>query len=250
MEAPCLDNPYKAASLPFRVANEAVMREDIIGADSAGFDAAVHVIGDKAHRLLLDLYEAVVAANPVCERRFRLIHSWIPAEKELDRAARMGTIKDFTPHHLIREISSLDMRLGPQRARTAVAWHTMIDQSLRFNTVSDWPGSSDHGHLAPRNLFGNMAYALPRQYDGKPAGGWRPEDAITSEEAIRAYAINPAYSSHEEDLKGSITEGKLADVVVLSHDIPKRPRDQLPETRGLCTIIDGRTVYSHSEAIH
>lgn len=243
MEKPYLDNPNNSGGLTFRVVDEASMQEDVVGADRLGFDPAVHVIGDKAHRLLLDWYEAAIAANPPRDRRFRLIHSWFPAEKELDRAARIGMIMDITPFHLIREVKSMDHRLGPERVKTAFAWRSMIDKGLRLSIVSDWPGSFDRGNLAPLNPFENMYYAIARQYQGQPVGGWHPEQGLTIQEAIRAYTINPAYSAREEAIKGSITEGKLADLVVLSDNILQAPTAQLLKTQVLYTIFGGRVVY-------
>lgn len=244
MEEPYLDNPYHAGGLTFRVLDKASMEADLVGADRLGFDPAVHVIGDKAHRLLLDWYETAIANNPARDRTLRIVHTWFPSMHDIERAGRLGAVADITPYHLMREKNSIDAKLGPERARTAFAWRTMIDHGIRLNIVSDWPGSFDRGNIAPVNPMVNLWYAIARQdLGGDPSGGWRPEQALTIEEAIRAYTINPAMTSNEGDLRGSITEGKLADLVVLSDDILRLPPEQLPDVSVEYTIFDGRVVH-------
>lgn len=249
MEQPYLDNPDYAGGLTFRVVDEATMEADVVAADRLGFDPAVHAIGDKAHRLLLDWYEKAIAANPARDRRMRIIHAWYPAMREIERAGRIGAIAEITPNHLIREIDAIDRKLGPQRAETAFAWRTMIDNGVRLNIVSDWPGSFDRGSTNPLDPMENLYHALTRaDLDGEPGGGWHPDQALTIEEAIRAYTINPAFTSHEEAIKGSITEGKLADLVVLSDNILELPLRQLLRTKVVHTIFDGRVVYTAADA--
>lgn len=244
MEEPYLDNPQNAGGLTFRVVDEASMERDLVAADRLGFDPAVHVIGDKAHRLLLDWYETAVARNPARDRRLRVIHAWFPNAHDIERAGRLGAVADITPYHLMREKKIVDAKLGPARAQTAFAWRTMIDNGIRLNIVSDWPGSFDRGNIAPINPMENLWYALTRQdVGGDPAGGWRPEQALTIEEAIRAYTINPAHTTHEQAIRGSITEGKLADLIVLSDNILELAPAQLLDTRVLYTIFDGRVAY-------
>lgn len=245
MEQPYLDNPHNSGGLTFRVVDEATLQADIIAADRLGFDPAVHVIGDKAHRLLLDWYEKAIALNPARDRRMRIIHAWFPAAREIERAGRMGAIAEITPYHLMREKGVIDKKLGPQRAETAFAWRSMIDSGMRLNIVSDWPGSFDRGNLAPLDPMQNLYYALARaDLDGDPPGGWHPDQALTIEEAIRAYTINPAFTSHEDAIKGSITEGKLADLVVLSDNLLELAPEQILQTRVVHTVFDGRVVYS------
>jgi predicted amidohydrolase YtcJ len=101
----------------------------------------------------------------------------------------------------------------------------MIDKGVRLVLTSDFPGTFNRLSFAVYNPLENMYMAVTRQdLHGKPAGGFHPEQRITIDEAIRAYTINPAWASHEENLKGSITVGKLADLVVLSKDIRSIPR--------------------------
>lgn len=218
----------------FRFIDEATMAADIRGADEAGFDPVVHTVGDKAHRLLLDWYEATIAANPPRDRRLRVIHAWYPSAREIERIGRLGLIVDVTPQHMINDMASADRKLGPERARTAHAWRSLIDAGARLNVVSDWPGSFNEQRATPLAPLENIALAVTRS--------WHPEQRLTVEEAIAAYTITPAYASYEEDRKGTITEGKLADVVVLSHDILAGPPDRIAATDVEMTIFAGRVV--------
>jgi len=238
------NSPNYAGNFTWRVVDEQTMENDIVGADSAGFDSAIHVIGDKAHYLLLNWYEAAIAKNKSRDRRFRLIHVQYPSLKDIQRAGRMRAIADMTPYHMLRDVVATERLLGPERAKTAHAWRTMIQNGVRINIVSDWPGSFDKSSISPVNPLENMFYAIARQdTSGIPPGGWHASEAITIQEAIQAYTINPAFASHEEHLKGSITEGKLADLVVLSKDIISIQPRELLSTEVLYTIFDGRIVY-------
>lgn len=238
-------NPDFAGDLAFRVVDEKNLEAAVIGADSLGFDLAVHVLGDKAHWLLLNWYEAAIRANPSRDRRFRLIHAWYPALREIERAGRIHAIADITPGQLIDDLPSLEAKLGPERLKTAYAWRTMINHGIRINLVSDWPGTFDKRKLSPINPLELMQAAVLRDALARPFFKTpQPSQALTIQEAIRAYTINPAYASHEEAIKGSITAGKLADIVVLSRDILTMPAEQLTSAKVRYTILGGKIVYS------
>ena len=228
----------------YRVTDPAAVIDDIVNSDRLGFDPVPHLTGDKAHEFVLDAYDEAMRRNGPRDRRPRLLHAWYPRPEHLTRAAAMGAIVDVTPYHLVRQLHTIDATLGEKRAESAFCWRAMIDAGLRLNIVSDWPGSYDQVSIGPNDPLENMYYAVSRCHrDGQPAGGWRAHEALTIDEAIEAYTINPAYSSREEDIKGSIEVGKLADLVVLSRDIRAiEPRDLL-DTRVLCTVFNGAVVY-------
>src|SRR5437867_9069519 len=148
MEMPYADDPDYAGDFTFRFVDEATMAADIAGADAAGFDPVVHTIGDKAHRLLLDWYEAAVRANPARDRRFRVIHAWYPSAREVERIGKLGLIADITPQQQVND-GVVERRLGPQRARTAHAWRSLRDAGARLDLVSDWPGSFNEQRATP-----------------------------------------------------------------------------------------------------
>lgn len=249
MSAPFLDTPQFAGGFTFRVTDEQALRADIIGADAAGFDSGLHVTGDLAQRLLLDWWEDAIRLNPERERRFRLIHTWYPARAEVARAGRIGALADLQPYHLVRELDSMERRLGPERAAFAFPWRSLQEQGVRISLSSDWPGSYDRANIAPLNPLENMYYAVTRQrLDGTPAGGFHPEQALTIDEAIRGYTMNPAYGAREENIKGSITAGKLADLVVLDRNIRTIEPRELPRVAVQYTILGGRVIYARSNA--
>lgn len=245
MFRPYKDSPGYSGSLSFRNRDTAELREEILGADRAGWDIAAHVTGDKAHALIFDWYEEAMAQNPSRDRRFRILHAWYPRRQELERGGRMGVIGDITPYHLIRESPSIARKLHDDQLATAFAWRSMIRAGWRLNLVSDWPGSYDGNNEAPVDPLANIYLAVTRRDLPGTAGAvaWHPEQALTIDEAIAAYTINPAWSSREAATRGSITPGKLADLVVLSRDIRKLPPSELLRTKAVYTILGGRIIY-------
>jgi predicted amidohydrolase YtcJ len=245
MLRPYNNHPDTSGGLSFRVDDPRAARDDVVGADALGFDVAAHVTGDRGHQLLLDWYDDAIRANPARDRRFRLIHAWYPAREEIGRAGRMHAIADIQPWQLISEMPEMIAKLGPERAALGFPWRTLIDQGVRLTLGSDWPGSFDRSSVATLDPMENIYYAVTRQrLDGTPAGGWHPEQRISVDEAIRAYTLNGAFASREEGVKGTLTEGKLADVVVLSKNLRRiAPRD-IPGVHVLYTIFDGHIVYA------
>ena len=244
MDEPYLNTPAFAGGFTFRFVDEARMADDIAKADESGFDPVVHTIGDKAHRLLLDWYEAATVRNGPRDRRFRVIHAWYPSAREIERIGRLGLFVDITPQQLVNDLVSVEAKLGPERAKTAHAWRSFIDAGAHLDLVSDWPGSYNEQRTTPLAPLENIALAITRQSsDGAPPGGWHPEQRLTVDEAIAAYTIVPAHASHEEDRKGSISVGKLADLVVLSRDIRSLPATDIRATRVDLTILGGKVIY-------
>lgn len=143
----------------------------------------------------------------------------------------------------------MEDNLGPERAGFGFPWSTMIEKGVRITLGSDWPGSYDRNNIAPLNPLENIYYAVTRQkLDGTPPKGFHPEQALTVDEAIRGYTLNGAFASRQEDVKGTITEGKLADVVLISKNIRKIPSREIPSARVIMTIFDGRIVYSEESS--
>lgn len=244
MFEPFRDGTNWRGGFSFRVSSAGALREDIAGSDRLGFDAVAHVIGDKAHEFVLDAYDEAIAANPPRDRRFRILHSWYPRVSDLRRAGALGLFADVTPYHLIRQVSRIDAALGEDRVGGAFAWRTMVEAGLRVNIGSDWPGSFDGASAEPNDPLENIYYAVTRRARGSaPGDAWRPEESLTVEEAVRAYTVNPAHASREEHLKGTVTEGKLADLVVLSQDIRTITPEEILGTRVLYTVFDGRVVH-------
>ncbi|MGE0454828.1 MAG: amidohydrolase [Vicinamibacteria bacterium] len=242
MEQPYADNPAFSGDFTFRFTSEEEMARQVACADRNGFDPVVHATGDKAHRLLLDWYEAAIRSNPPRDRRFRLIHAWYFSRADIARAGRLGLIADITPEQLMRRARMVDRQLGPERAKTAFAWRQLIQAGVRVNLVADWPGSYNEQEHTPLAPLENIALAVLRR---PLAGGtpWHPEEALSVAEAVAAYTINPAYASYEEGRRGSVSEGKLADLVVLSKDILTVPREEIASAEVELTILGGKVIY-------
>ena len=245
MQEPYTNRLDYSGAVTYRFTSDADERKMIDGADKAGWDIGIHTVGDKALANVLDWYtEAARVNGPRAGRRDRVIHMWYAKPDEIKKAGAMHLIADVTPSQLLDDPEGIEKEIGPERSKWAFAWRSMIDAGMRVNLVSDMPGLFSRMEVSGYNPLENMYGAVTRQdIKGKPAGGWHPEQSMTLKEAVEAYTINPAYSSHEEGIKGSITRGKLADIVVLSQDIFANPPDALLKTKVTMTMLGGKVVY-------
>jgi len=247
MLAPYANHPELSGDVTFRFTSDADERRMIREADRSGWDIGVHTIGDRALSTLLDWYTDMEKANgPRPDRRDRVIHMWYANSDLIRRAGQMHLIADITPYQLMGDTEHVDKLLGPERAKSAFAWRSMVDAGMKLNIVSDMPGLYNRTEVSPLDPLQNMYYAITRKSATGESAAWHPEQCLTLKEAIEAYTINPAYSSHEENVKGSLQAGKLADLVVLSSDILSGPPEQLLQTRVIRTILGGKVVYGES----
>ena len=216
------------------------MREWISGADAAGLQVMVHAIGDRAIRDLLDLFLDAVEANGERDRRFRMEHAQHIHPDDIERFAVQGIIASMQPYHAIDDGRWADRVIGPERARTTYAFRSLIDSGARVAFGSDWT-------VAPATpLEGIYAAATRRTIDDAYPDGWVPGQKISVEQALRAYTTDAAYTSFEEDRKGSLKPGMLADFVILDRDITSIPAETIPDTAVLRTVVGGRTVYQRN----
>ncbi|HET7294633.1 MAG TPA: amidohydrolase [Vicinamibacteria bacterium] len=213
----------------------------IRSADREGFTVTIHAIGDRANRILLDTYERVFAENPPRDRRFRVIHAQVMDPEDQRRFGRLGLVAEVQPYHAIDDMRWMEERIG-RRAENAYAFRGLMDGGAAMSFGSDWPGTN--ASYYPINpLLGIYAAVTRQTLDGRPEGGWFPRQRISLEDAVRFFTWNNAYATFEEDSKGSLKEGKLADLVVLDRDIFERPARELIETQVLYTILGGKVVY-------
>lgn len=222
-----------------RFVGQEKLLERIVAGDRAGYDIGVHVQGDAAIRLALNCFRHAARVNPARDRRHRLIHAWHVAADDFAVAAELGMIADVTPEHLLRYSRGLDELLGAERAGNAFAWRRMVDSGITTNLVSDLRGAYDRSHVATIDPVRNMHVAMTRAIH--PDQAPHPEQALRVDDVLRAYTCAPAYSSREESRKGTITPGKLADLVVLSDDITRG--DALATATVERTILGGAVVY-------
>ncbi len=205
--------------------------------DKAGYQIAFHAIGDKANRVALDVFEAVAKANGPKDRRDRIEHAQIVAPEDLPRFAKLKVIASMQPSHETTDMRWAEQRVGPERAKGAYAWGTMLKNGVRLAFGTDY----DVEPINPmRGLYACVTRELP---DGGPAGGWQPQEKISLEDCIRAYTSGSAYAEFSEGKKGELKPGEYADFIVLSDDLTKIPAPQYTKTTVLRTVVGGHTVY-------
>lgn len=213
------------------------MRDWITQADAAGLHVLVHAIGDSAIRDLLDIYLDVVEANGERDRRFRVEHAQHIHPNDIERFAIQGVIAAMQPYHAIDDGRWADKVIGPERAKTTYAFRSLIDTGARVALGSDWS-------VAPATPLEGIYAAVTRQtLDGANPDGWVPEQKITVEQALHAYTTVAAYSSFEEDSKGMLKPGMLADFVLLDRDLTTIPPESIRDARVLKTVVGGTVVY-------
>ena len=202
-----------------------------------GFQLNVHAIGDGANRSVLDVFESALRKVPKADHRFRVEHAQILHANEIPRFARLGVIPSMQAVHQTSDMYWAENRLGWTRIQGAYAWRSLLDSGVII------PGGSDFPVESADPLLSFHAAVSRQDANGWPQGGWLPQQRMTREEALQHLTIWPAYASFREDLVGSITKGKLADIVVLSRDIMTVPIDQILGTRVELTIVNGRIVH-------
>jgi predicted amidohydrolase YtcJ len=205
----------------------------------SGMQVAVHAIGDRANRVTLDAYEAALrAAAPRADSRLRIEHAQVVDPIDIPRFHRLGIISSMQPPHCTSDMPWAEDRVGPARIRGAYAWRSFLNASVRMPLNSDFPGET------PNPFWGMYAAETRQSPEGKPAGGWHPEQRLTRSEVLRAYTVDSAYAGFEEEFSGQIAPGMLADFIVISGDILKIPSKALLTLRVEQTYIGGELAYS------
>lgn len=213
------------------------LEERVAGADRAGLQVEIHAIGDRANAEILDLFERVVKANGPKDRRFRIEHAQHVRPADIPRFAVLSVIASMQPYHAADDGRWCGRRIGPERSKTTYAFRALLDAKARVAFGSDW----DVAPLSP--VLGIAAAVTRRTIDGKNPNGWVPEQKITAAEALCAYTAAAAYAAFEENEKGTLAVGKLADFVVLSADpLSVRP-EELEKIEVETTVLGGRVVY-------
>jgi predicted amidohydrolase YtcJ len=218
------------------------MERLLFGLDSAGWWANVHAIGDHAIDSVLTIMEKVMRTNGPKERRWRVIHSQVIRGAEVaQRYKRLGVMAEVQPYHAIDDMRWMEERIGA-RSKWAYAFKTFHDAGVPLLFGSDWPGTNASWYTA--NPMTIIYAAMTRQtVDGKPEGGWFPEQRLDLETSLRSYTVNNAWAEGEERSKGSITTGKLADLVIIDRDLFTIPASQIKDARVLTTIVSGKIVF-------
>ncbi|MDQ5836869.1 MAG: amidohydrolase [Acidobacteriota bacterium] len=264
MLAPFSDDPHNSG-IP-RLAPEELTRM-IVERDAAGFQIALHCIGDRANRMALDGFEAackershgvcantlkypanetaLAAATPrnreYRELRHRIEHAQVVAPSDFVRFRSLGVIASMQPSHAISDKRWAEDRLGEYRVMGAYSWHTMMAHGVHVPFGTDWP-------VEPINPYLGLYAAVTRQStDGQPVGGWWPEERISIEDAIRNYTAEGAYASFEERDKGQIAAGMLADLVVHTKDLLTVAPKEILQTEPELVVFGGRIIYERNK---
>ncbi len=209
----------------------------ITGADNAGLQPIVHAIGDRANHELLNIFERVASEHDNRDRRFRIEHVQHLSPDDISRFKALGVVASMQPYHAIDDGRWAERVIGPERIKSTYAFRSLLDADARLAFGSDW-------FVAPPTpLEGIYAAVTRRTLDDANPDGWVPEQKITVEEAVRAYTLGGAYASFEEDIKGTLEPGKVADFVVIDKNLFEIPPEEIRDAHILITVVGGKVVY-------
>jgi predicted amidohydrolase YtcJ len=213
-----------------------------------GLTPHIHAIGDKGNRILLDIYEKVLRKHDLVNRdhRWRVIHAQVVHPDDFVRFGELRLVAEINPYHVSDDMRWMEERIGGDRSRGAYAFRRLKDAGAVLIFGSDSPGTNAaRYYLSP--VFGLYAAVTRQTLGGEPKAGWFPDQRLTIEESIEAYTKGPAWASFEEDQKGTLQPGKLADIAVFDTDLVqagKTDPTRLLKARVLYTITGGRIVYA------
>ncbi len=231
---PYLDDP-KTSGL---ASDEITQTPDLVaGADKAGLQIKIHAIGDRANAEILDIYARTATANGAHDRRFCIEHAQHLRSQDIPRFGSQKVVASMQPFHIIDDGRWAWKRLDEKRIKGTYAFRTLLDSGAVLAFGSDSP-------VAPLNpLFGVYAAVTRRTLDDKNPNGWIPEQKISVDETVRAFTYGSAYGEFQDEIKGTLEMGKVADFVILADDIftidPVKIRDVYVRT----TVVDGRVVF-------
>lgn len=236
---PYADRPTDDAGRPYTglaVSDPAFIEDLSQHALDKGYQLCVHAIGDRANREVLDAFERALGAQRA-DHRFRMEHAQLLSEADIPRFARLGVIASMQPTHCTSDMRWVEARVGPERAKGAYAWASLLEAGATIAGGSDFPVES-------HNPFLGVYAAVTRQdLSGNPPEGWRPEQRVSRQEALRMFTTSAAYAGFAEDRLGSLAPGKQADFIVVDRDVMTCPARDIAGTRVLRTVIAGETVY-------
>ena len=226
MSEPFADQPGNAG---FLIYDEEELYRRMVGAHQLGLQIATHAIGDAANRTVVDLYERLVAEHPRADSRHRLEHASVLDRRLIDDIARLGIVAAVTPLYVHSEKGWLRWRLGEERARMTYPFRSMLDAGVRLAGSSDAPVEST-------DVLRAIECCVTRE-------GFETEQGVTAAEAVRMYTLDAAYAQHQEEVKGSITAGKRADMVLLDSNPVDVAPGRISGIKVLRTIAGGKTCF-------
>ncbi len=233
---PFEDQPGNAGAPTEQLSHREEFFAKLQAADRAGNAIATHAIGDKANETMLDLYERLEKEDGPADRRLRIEHAQHLRPEDIPRFAQLHVIASVQPYHAIDDGRWAETRIGHQRAATTYAFRSLLDAGATLALGTDW-------FVAPMNPMLTLYAATTRRtLDGKHPDGWFPEQKLTVQQAVHAYTVGSAYAESQDDRKGSLAPGKLADFDVLSDDIFAMNPVEIEHVKILTTVLGGAVV--------
>jgi hypothetical protein len=210
-----------------------------LAASKAGFQMCVHAIGDRANRMVMDTFARVQKEVPGSrDLRMRNEHSQILDAAEIPRFAKLNVIASMQATHATSDLPWAPARLGDARVEEgAYVWQKLLKSGAVIANGSDFPVEE------PNPMLGIYASITRQDPSGNPAKGWQPDQRLSREETLKSFTIHAAFAAHAEKDLGSLTPGKLADLLVLSKDVMTVPPPEILSTTVTTTVIGGRIVY-------
>lgn len=218
----------------------------ILQADKANIQLRIHSIGDEANSILLDILDTMRQVNGDKARRFRLVHAQVIRPGDFERFKNHKVIAEVQPFHIADDMRWMEERIGFERCKGAYAFKALKDKGCILSFGSDWPGTNA-SYYPVNPLFGLYAAVTRQTVQGEPREGWFPEQKLSLEESLRAYTWGSAYGAFEEQSKGTITKGKLADFAVLHTDLFTTSPSEWLQAKVDYTIVNGKIVFRSSE---
>jgi len=218
------------------------MNEMLLRGAENGYQMNIHAIGDAANRQVLDGFEYVSnQLGDQADMRHRIEHAQVVSPEDIHRFTELGLIASMQPTHATSDMNMAEDRVGADRIEGAYAWQTFLDQGTVIAGGSDFP-------VEDVNPFYGLYSAVTRKdHDGMPPGGWYSEQAMSRIESLRAFTIDAAYAAHQEDVLGTLEEGKKADFILIDRDIFEVDASDIWQTKVIQTWMAGEQVYVNSE---
>lgn len=240
-----LSRPYHDApdrrGIPVFTQDE--LDELIVTAHTRGMQLVCHGIGDGAMNMILDSFQKAQDTKPKADARMGIIHVQITDERIIERFKEQNVLAYLEPVCLNSDLHITEDRVGPELTKTSYNYRTFCDKGIVTPMSSDCPVDS-------LNPFDNMYVGVNRKdYKGYPKGGWMPEQKLTVEQMLKGFTIQGAYASFEDQVKGSIEPGKIADFLILSDDPLKIDPELLRDIHVEETYLGGQCIYNRSEVL-
>ncbi len=218
----------------------------ILKADEADIQLRIHSIGDEANAILIDILDTLNLVNGEKPRRFRLVHAQVISDKDFPRLQKHKIVAEVQPFHVTDDMRWMEERIGYERCKGAYAFKTLQDNGAILSFGSDWPGTNA-SYYPVNPLYGLYAAVTRQTVQGEPENGWFPEQKLSLEESIKAYTYGASYGAFEEDSRGTIEKGKLADFAVLQSNLFETAPSTWLQTEVDYTIVGGKIVHQREQ---